>query len=112
MCPLTFKVEAVDMLSSYEERILEAILEEGTVKEAAYELGVKPATIYTVISHVRFKLVRAQNTVNRCNRLKQKSHTLRRLLVPLTRVAVPAEKAEEESEGDYEEQALAVGVDT
>jgi hypothetical protein len=111
MCPLTFKVAAIDLFSPYEERVLEAILEEGDVKSAAYELKVMPSTIYTVIHRVRFKLVKAQNTVNRCNRLKQKSHTLRRLLVPLTRVAVPVDKAEE-GEEDFQARVLEIGAET
>ena len=97
------KVAAISWLSPYEERILEAIKEEGDVKSAAFELKIQPSTIYSVVSHIRLKLVKSQNTVNQMNTVKKKSHALRRLLVPIQRVSIPASEAEgsdaEDSEG-------------
>jgi len=103
MSPLTLKVEAIDWLSPYEERILEAVEEEGDVRSAAYELKIKPSTIYSVLSNIRVKLVKSQNTVNRCNVLKKKSHSLRRLLIPLQRIAIPTTLAEGKQEEENEE---------
>jgi hypothetical protein len=97
---LTIKVETAYWLTPYEERIIEAILEEGDVKSAAYELKIKPSTIYGVLSNIRVKLLKSQNTVNRCNVWKKKSHALRRLLVPLQKVAITAEEAEADAEID------------
>jgi len=96
--PLTLKVEAIDWLTPYEERIIEAIMEEGDVRSAAYELKIKPSTIYGILSKIRVKLVKSQNTVNKCNVFKKKSHALRRLLIPLQTVAIPATLAEAEQE--------------
>lgn len=70
-------------------------MEEGDVKSAAFELKINPSTIYSVLSHVKLKLVKSQNMVNRLNNIKKKSHALRRLLVPIQRVAIPASEAEE-----------------
>lgn len=92
------KVKALTWLSPYEERIIEQIMESGDVKGAAYDLQVKPSTIYSVVSHVRLKLVKSQNTVNKFNNVKKKSPALRRLLVPLQKVPVPVSEAENEGE--------------
>jgi len=107
MSPLTLKVAAIDWLSPYEERILEAVEEEGDVRSAAYELKIKPSTIYGVLSNIRVKLVKSQNTVNRCNVLRKKSQALRRLLIPLQRVAIPATLAEGQEEENEEKWVTA-----
>lgn len=92
-------------LSPYEERILEAIMEEGDVKSAAFELKIQPSTIYSVVSHIRLKLVKSQNTVNTLNSRTKKSHALKRLLIPLQRVAIPVSEAEG-SEAEEAEELL------
>jgi hypothetical protein len=97
---LLLKVKAITLLNPYEERILEAIREEGDVRNAAFELKISPSTIYCVLSHVKLKRVKAQNTVNQLNNITKKSHALRRLLVPIQRVTVPASEAEEKEESE------------
>jgi DNA-binding CsgD family transcriptional regulator len=100
---LLLKVTAITLLSPYEERIIEAISEEGDVKSAALELKISPSTIYSVLSHIKLKRVKAQNTVNRLNTVTRKCVALRRLLIPLQKVAVP-ESLAEGSENSEEEK--------
>jgi hypothetical protein len=102
--PFTLNVETVDWLTSYEERVIEAIMEEGDVQSAASELNVKPSTVYAVLSKVRVKLLKSQNTVNHCNVLKRKSRALRRLLVPMQKIAVANTGEETEEEDDMNEE--------
>jgi hypothetical protein len=91
---MTLKETEISWLTSYEERILEAIIEEGTVKAAALKLMIAPPTIYNILSRVRRKLVKSQNTVNKLNVYKKQSRTLKRLLVPIQRIKIPEEEEE------------------
>jgi hypothetical protein len=104
--PLELKTEALSWLTPYEERIIEAIIENGDVKTAASELKIAKSTIYGVISRIRLKLVKSQNTVNKINVVKKKSRTLRRLLVPIQKVAVPETIEELIEEAEVDEGAL------
>lgn len=102
--PFTLKVETIDWLTPYEERIIEAILEEGDVRSAAYELKIKPSTVYGVLSNIRMKLLKSQNTVNHLNTKKSKSRVLKRLLVPLQKVAIPVSEAEGRDREELDEE--------
>jgi predicted DNA-binding protein YlxM (UPF0122 family) len=104
--PLELKTEALSWLTPYEERIIEAIIENGDVKTAASELKIAKSTVYGVISRIRLKLVKSQNTVNKINVVKKKSRTLRRLLVPIQKVAVPETIEELIEEVEVDEGAL------
>jgi DNA-binding NarL/FixJ family response regulator len=94
---MALKLEQISWLTPYEERILEAIIEKGSVKAAALELNLAPTTIYNVLYRIRTKLIKSQNTVNRINVYKKQSNTLKRLLVPIKR-PTPEEIKEEEEE--------------
>jgi len=94
---MSLKLTEVSWLTPYEERILEAIIERGSVKAASNELELATPTIYNVLYRVRIKLVKSQNTVNKINVYKKQSNTLKRLLVPIQRVkALETEELEEE----------------
>jgi DNA-binding NarL/FixJ family response regulator len=95
---MTLKTEQISWLTPYEERILEAVIERGSVKAAALELNLAPPTIYNVLYRIRMKLIKSQNTVNRINVYKKQSNTLKRLLVPIKRITVEEEKEEEKWE--------------
>ena len=93
---MTLKPEQISWLTPYEERILEAVIERGSVKAAALELNLAPPTIYNVLYRIRMKLIKSQNTVNRINVYKKQSNALKRLLVPIKRITVEEEEEEEE----------------
>jgi DNA-binding NarL/FixJ family response regulator len=95
---MTLKTEQISWLTPYEERILEAVIERGSVKAAALELNLAPPTIYNVLYRIRMKLIKSQNTVNRINVYKKQSNALKRLLVPIKRITVEEEKEEEKWE--------------
>jgi len=93
------KETEISWLTPYEERILEAIIECGSVKAAAVELNLAIQTIYNVLHRIRVKLVKSQNTVNKINVYKKQSRTLKRLLIPIQRVKpLEIEEGEEEEE--------------
>jgi len=85
----------VSWLTSYEESILETIIEVGSVKAAAWKLRLAPTTIYNILYRVRIKLLKSQNTVNKINAYKKQSSTLKRLLVPILRIKPIGEELEE-----------------
>jgi len=99
---MTLKMEQISWLTAYEERILEAIIEKGSVKAAALELNLAPPTIYNVLYRIRTKLIKSQNTVNRINVYKKQSNALKRLLVPIKRPTPEEIKAEEEEAEKWE----------
>jgi hypothetical protein len=94
------KETEISWLTPYEERILEAIIERGSVKGASVELNLAVPTIYNVLHRVRIKLVKSQNTVNKVNVYKKQSNTLKRLLVPIQRLR-PLEVEEPTQEGEW-----------
>jgi hypothetical protein len=94
---MAIKETEISWLTAFEERILEAIIETGSVKGAANELSISPYTIYNILFRVRKKLIKSQNTVNKINVYKKQSNALKRLLVPIQRVK-PIELDEEEHE--------------
>jgi len=95
---MSIKLSEQSWLTPYEERILEAIIERGSVKAAAIELKLAIPTIYNVLHRVRIKLMKSQNTVNKINVYKKQSSTLKRLLIPIIRVRALEEKDFEEEE--------------
>jgi len=94
---MAIKETEISWLTAFEERILEAIIETGSVKGAANELNISPYTIYNILFRVRKKLIKSQNTVNKINVYKKQSNALKRLLVPIQRVR-PIELDKEEFE--------------
>jgi DNA-binding NarL/FixJ family response regulator len=94
---MSIKETEISWLTAFEERVLEAIIETGSVKGAANELNISPYTIYNILYRVRKKLIKSQNTVNKINVYKKQSNALKRLLVPIQRVK-PIELDEEELE--------------
>jgi len=104
MPSLLLKAEAIVWYSPHEERVLEAIMENGDVASAASELKISKATIYHTLYNIRIKLTKSQNTVNKTNIMKKKSRTLRRLLVPMQKVAVPETIEEVPEEEEWENQ--------
>lgn len=100
---IALKITEISWLSPYEERILEAIIENGNVGAAASELKIAKSTVYSVLSSVRVKLAKSQNTVNKVNNFKKQSRTLKRLLVPVQKVEIP-ESVEEELEENREQE--------
>jgi len=89
---MELKVSEISYLTPYEERIIEAIIENGDVRMAASELGISRSTVYNVLYRIRKKLVKSQNTVNKVNNYKKRSRVLKRLLVPIQRVRIPEEE--------------------
>ena len=98
---VTLKVSAISWLSSYEERIMEAIIENGSVGAAASELKIARSTVYTVLSKVRLKVVKSQNTVNKVNNFTKQSRALKRLLIPIQKVRISESVEEEELEEEF-----------
>jgi predicted DNA-binding protein (UPF0251 family) len=94
---MSIKETEISWLTAFEKRVLEAIIETGSVKGAANELNISPYTIYNILYRVRKKLIKSQNTVNKINVYKKQSNALKRLLVPIQRVK-PIELDEEELE--------------
>jgi hypothetical protein len=98
---MSLKLTEISWLTPFEERILEAIIEKGSVKAAANELWLASPTIYNVLYRVRIKLIKSQNTVNKINVYKKQSNTLKRLLVPIQRVrALETKELDIEEEGE------------
>jgi hypothetical protein len=95
------KETEISWLTPYEERILEAIIEKGSVKAAAWALNLAPPTIYNTLWKVRTKLIKSQNTVNKINAYKKQSNTLKRLLVPIQRVRALEKEDFEEEEWEW-----------
>ncbi len=100
MVGIMLKETEISWLTPYEERILEAITERGSVKAAAVELDIAVQTIYNILHRVRKKLLKSQNTVNKINVYKKRSKTLKRLLVPIYTYK-PIELEEEEEKWEW-----------
>jgi len=81
-------------LTDREIEIADTLTRFDSVQQAARELNLSTATVYTVLFGIRKKLTKSRFTVNKVNNWRKSSRVMARLLVPYYRLKISVEEGE------------------
>lgn len=89
-------VNKLRVLSKPQKKLLEAMIDSVSVKEAALKCGIKPKTAYNLLYSLRKKYRKARTFVNTIDAQKRRSSLFKMVLTD--RVSVEEKQLEEEED--------------